>query len=68
MVAALITEVVMTMMFLLIILGATDKARTGGFRAHCNWARSYLDSLDQHSGYQYLCEPGTQYRGSDFRW
>jgi aquaporin Z len=31
MMAALITEVVMTAMFLIIILGATDKAAAGGF-------------------------------------
>ncbi len=59
--AALVTEVVMTMMFLIIILGATDKRAPQGFAPHCNRHGSYLDSFDKHPGHEYISKPGAQH-------
>ncbi len=52
--AALVTEVVMTMMFLLIILGCDRQTCTARLRADRNRPGSYIDSLDQYSGDEYL--------------
>lgn len=43
MTAALVSEVVMTFMFVIVILGATHK-RAGRFRWHCHWAGADLDT------------------------
>ena len=56
-----LTEIVMTMMFLLIILGATDKRAPAGLRADRDRPGSDADSPDQHSGDEYLREPGAQH-------
>ena len=61
MMSALICEVVMTAMFLIVILGATDKRAARWFRADSDWSMPDLNSLDQHSGDQYLGQSGTQH-------
>ena len=53
MVAALVCEIVMTAMFLLVIMGATDKTRSGGLCPDRNRPLPNADSPDQHSGHQY---------------
>ena len=60
MMAALVTEIVMTMMFLLVILGATDK-RAARYGARSDWALPYLDPPGQHSCDQHIGESCTQY-------
>ena len=57
-----LTEVVMTFMFLLIILGATDRPRAGRLRADRHRPRPDADPPDQHPGHQHLGEPGPQHR------
>ena len=65
--AALVTEVVMTMFFLLVILGATDKRAPAGFAPDRHRARADADSPDQHPGHEHFGEPGTQHRGGRLR-
>ena len=60
--AALLTEVVMTLMFLMVILGATDRARRQGLRAARDRPGADPDPPDQHPGDQHLGEPGAQHR------
>lgn len=48
--AAFITEVVMTMMFLIIILGSTDVRAPAGLSPHRYWFRTDVDPFDQYSG------------------
>ena len=62
MASGFLTEVVMTLMFLVIILGATDRARTGGLRPDRDRPRPDADPPDQHPGHQHVREPGTQHR------
>ena len=59
---ALVTEVVLTFMFLLIILGATDRRAPAGLRADRDRPRPDADPPDQHPGHQHLGEPGAQHR------
>ena len=59
--AALITEVVMTMMFLLVILGATDKRAPQGFAPIAIGLCLTLIHLDQHPGYKHLSESCAQH-------
>ncbi len=59
--AALICEVVMTMMFLLVILGATDKRAPQGFAPIAIGLMSDPHPSDQHPGYQHLCESRPQH-------
>ena len=54
--AALVTEVVMTFMFLLVILGSTDKRAPAGLRAHRHRPRSHAHPPDQHPGHQHVGE------------
>ena len=61
-VAALVTEVVMTMTFLLIILGATDKRAPAGLRPARHRPRPDPDPPDQHPGDQHLGQPRAQHR------
>ncbi len=56
--AALITEIVMTMMFLLVILGATDK-RAARVRPNSHRLVSNPHPFDIYSHYQYIREPGS---------
>ena len=60
--AALVTEVVMTLMFLLIILGATDKRAPHGFAPIAIGLGADADPPDQHPGHQHLGQPGAQHR------
>ena len=60
--AALVSEVVMTFMFLIVILGATDKRAPAGFARHRDRPRPDADPSDQHPGDQHLGEPGAQHR------
>ena len=59
--SVIVTEIVMTFMFLIIILGATDKRAPIGFRTDSNRTGIDAHSPDQHSGEQYLGEPCTQH-------
>ena len=59
--AGFVTEVVMTFMFLLIILGATDERAPKGLRSDRDRPRPYADPPDQHSGHQHLGESGAQH-------
>ena len=52
--AALITEVVITMMFLLIIMGATDKRAPAGFASIAIGLGLTLNSFDQYSGNEHV--------------
>lgn len=60
--AGLVTEVVMTFMFLIIIPGATDDRAPKGFAPCCHRTGTDTDSSDQYSGYQHFGESGTQHR------
>ena len=60
--AAFLCEVVMTAMFLVVILGATDTARAGRLRADRDRSGADADPPDQHPGHQHLGEPGAQHR------
>jgi glycerol uptake facilitator-like aquaporin len=66
--SAAVCEVVMTYMFLLIILGATDKRAPAGFPA-ADRARPHPHPLDQHPGDEHVRESGAQHRaGTVRRW
>ncbi len=60
-VAALVSEIVMTFMFLFIIMGATDKRRPRASPRSPS-ASPYADPPDQHPRHQHLGEPGPQHR------
>ena len=67
--AALLTEVVMTMFFLFIILGATDKRAPAGFCADRHRPGADAHPPDQHSGDQHLGQSGAQHGcGGVRRW
>ena len=57
----LVSEVVMTMLFLVVILGATD-TRAGRLRADRHRPVPDADPPDQHSGHEHLGQPGAQHR------
>jgi aquaporin Z len=59
--ASAVTEVVMTMMFLVVILGATDRRAPAGF-APIARARAHADPPHQHPGDGHLGESGAQQR------
>ena len=61
--AALLTELVMTMMFLIIIMGSTDKRAPQGLALLAIGQGLDADPPDQHSGDQHVGEPGTQHGG-----
>ena len=54
----LISEVVMTAMFLVVILGATRQAQPPGFAPLRDRSRAHAHPPDQHSGHQHVREPG----------
>jgi aquaporin Z len=60
--AALVTEIVMTFMFLMVIHGTTDRRAPIGFAGMAIGLCLTLIHLDQHPGHQHLGEPGTQHR------
>jgi glycerol uptake facilitator-like aquaporin len=64
--SAFITEVVMTMMFLFVIMGATHGG-AGGLCAAGDRARADADPSGQHSGHQYLGQSGPQHRSRAVR-
>jgi MIP family channel proteins len=55
--ACIVCELVLTFMFLMVILGATDERAPGGF----DRARAHADPPDQHPGHQHVGEPGAQH-------
>ena len=61
-VACLVTEVVMTMMFLFIIMGATHGKAPAGFAPLAIGLGADADPPRQHPGHQHLGEPGAQHR------
>jgi len=65
--SAFVTEVVMTFMFLIIILGATDKRVPAGFAPHRDRVGPDADSSHQHSCDQYVREPCTKHGPSCHR-
>ena len=52
--AAIVTEFVMTFMFLIVILGATDEQRSTGICRCCHWFGADIDSPYQYSCNQYF--------------
>jgi aquaporin Z len=50
MLSALVTEIVMTFMSLMIILGATHKKAPKGFAGFSIWIRFNINSFNQYSG------------------
>ncbi len=65
--ACLTAEIVLTFMFLMIILGSTDKRALPGFRADPDRTGTDLDPFDRDSGDQPVRESGPQHRSGDFR-
>ena len=65
--ACITAEVVLTFMFLMIILGATDEQRSGGLRADRDWIRSHADSPDRNSRDESLGQSGAQHRAGGLR-
>ena len=61
------TEVVLTFMFLIVILGATDGRAPAGFAPHRDRARPDADPPDRHPGHQHVGEPGAQHRAGAVR-
>ncbi len=59
--SAAVCEVVMTLMFLFVIMGATDKRVPAGFAPIPIGLVSDADSSHQHPGDQHLREPGAQH-------
>ena len=59
--ACLLTEVVLTMFFLLIIIGSTDERAPKGFAPNRDWAEPHPDSPHFDSGDEYLGEPRPQH-------
>ena len=55
--ACIVAEVVLTMFFLLIIIGSTDERAPKGFAPDRDWAEAYPDSPHFDSGDQHFGEP-----------
>ena len=55
--ACLVAEVVLTMFFLFIIIGSTERTSAEGLCPHRDWAEPYPDSPHFHSGDQHFGEP-----------
>ena len=55
--ACLVAEVVLTMFFLLIILGSTERTSAERLCSHRDWAKPHPDSPHFDSGDQHLGEP-----------
>ena len=60
--AGFVTEVVMTLMFLLDHSRCDRQTRARRLRADCDRPRPHADPPDQHSGHEHVGEPGTQHR------
>ena len=65
--AAIVTEVVMTFMFLIVILGVTHRARTGGIRRRGDRTCPDAHPSRQHSGDEHVGESGPQHRARALR-
>ena len=68
MLAALVTEVVMTAMFLVVILGVTHKNAPAGFAPMAIGPVPDADPPGQHSRHQHLGQSGAQHRCRRLRW
>ena len=67
--AALVTEVVMTAFFLLVILGSTDERAPAGFAPIAIGLALTLIHLDQHPGHEHIGQSCAQHgRGGLRRW
>ena len=66
-IACLAAEIVLTFMFLMIILSATDKRPPQGLRTAGNRPGSYSDPLDRHTRHKSVGEPGAVDRPRGFR-
>ena len=64
--SAMVTELVMTMMFLFIIMGATTAGRRPGLPAR-DRAGADTDPSCEHSGHQHVRQSGAQHRTSALR-
>jgi len=62
MTAAIVTEFVMTFMFMLIILGSTDEKITERICRHTHRICTDTDPSGQYSGYQYFRKSGQKYQ------
>ena len=60
--AGLVTEVVMTLMFLVVILGSTHQRAPVGFAGLAIGLSAHADSPDQHPGHKHVGESGAQHR------
>ena len=67
MTAALVTEVVMTAFFLIVIIGSTDRRAPPGFAPIADRAGADADPPHQHSGHQHLGQSGAQHRRGGVR-
>src|ERR1700756_5709991 len=65
-VACLITEVVVTMMFIFIIMVATHGKAPDGLCSYRDWTRPHAGSPYQHSGDEYLSQSGAQHGSRSF--
>ena len=65
--AALVTEVVMTFMFLIVILGTTHRRAPVGFARARDRPGAHADPPDQHSGDQHVGQSGAQHRAGALR-
>ncbi len=66
--SALLTEVILTAMFVVVIMGATHpKAPSMMGPLACYRTLSHACPSDFHSGRQHICEPCPQYRNRGFR-
>ena len=60
-IACLASEVVLTAVFLFIIMGATDKRRSGRVRSHRHWPRLDPHPPDWNPGHESVGKPGPEY-------
>ena len=65
--ACLVAEVVLTFMFLMIILGATDPRAPQGFAPACHRPWADADSPGGHPGDEFVGEPGAQHGAGGVR-
>ena len=66
--AGFVAEFVLTFMFLLIILGATDKRAPAGLCSDCHWLGADADPFDRDPGHEPVGESGAFNRTCDLRW
>ena len=69
MTAGFVMEVVMTAMFLVIIMGSTERRAARRLRADRHRARAHAHPSGQHSGHQHVGQPGAKHgAGPRRRW